>query len=72
MIEIFLYREAFKIFDRDRDGYIDMKELKSVTNMLGNMLTKEEVDEFMAEADKVRFHFHYPLQWLGILRMKQN
>eukprot|EP00092_Neocalanus_flemingeri_P064491 GFUD01078270.1.p1 GENE.GFUD01078270.1~~GFUD01078270.1.p1 ORF type:complete len:149 (-),score=68.59 GFUD01078270.1:71-517(-) len=45
-------REAFKIFDRDRDGYIDMKELKSVTNMLGNMLTKEEVDEFMAEADQ--------------------
>ena len=23
-------REAFKIFDRDRDGYIDMKELKRV------------------------------------------
>ena len=23
-------REAFKIFDRDRDGYIDMKELKKV------------------------------------------
>eukprot|EP00092_Neocalanus_flemingeri_P031329 GFUD01034025.1.p1 GENE.GFUD01034025.1~~GFUD01034025.1.p1 ORF type:complete len:149 (+),score=64.98 GFUD01034025.1:56-502(+) len=45
-------REAFKIFDRDRDGFIDMKELKSVTNMLGNMLTKEEVDEFMAEADQ--------------------
>ena len=68
MIEIFLYREAFKIFDRDRDGYIDMKELKSVTNMLGNMLTKEEVDEFMAEADKVTILFHYSLQWLGILR----
>eukprot|EP00091_Calanus_sinicus_P017595 TRINITY_DN3801_c0_g1_i3.p1 TRINITY_DN3801_c0_g1~~TRINITY_DN3801_c0_g1_i3.p1 ORF type:complete len:178 (-),score=73.25 TRINITY_DN3801_c0_g1_i3:47-580(-) len=45
-------REAFKIFDRDRDGYIDMKELKRVTNMLGTMLTKDEVDEFMAEADK--------------------
>merc|ERR1712130_444257 len=33
-------REAFKIFDRDKDGYIDMKEL-----------TKDEVDEFMREAD---------------------
>eukprot|EP00092_Neocalanus_flemingeri_P062616 GFUD01075567.1.p1 GENE.GFUD01075567.1~~GFUD01075567.1.p1 ORF type:complete len:149 (+),score=63.10 GFUD01075567.1:51-497(+) len=43
--------EAFKIFDRDKDGYIDMKELKKVTNMLGSMLSKEEVDEFMAEAD---------------------
>ena len=47
-------REAFKIFDRDKDGYIDMKELKKVTTMLGSMLTKEEVDEFMAEADVVR------------------
>merc|ERR1719367_680846 len=27
-------REAFKIFDRNRDGYIDMKELKKVTAML--------------------------------------
>ena len=49
-----VFREAFKIFDRNRDGYIDMKELKRVTNMLGTMLTKEEIDEFMAEADRVR------------------
>merc|ERR1712025_349846 len=45
-------REAFKIFDRDKDGFISMKELKKVCSMLGTMLTKEELDEFMAEADK--------------------
>merc|ERR1711936_419746 len=45
-------REAFKIFDRDKDGYISMKELKKVASMLGTMLTKDELDEFMAEADK--------------------
>merc|ERR1711910_263167 len=44
-------REAFKIFDRDKDGYISMKELKKVASMLGTMLSKEELDEFMAEAD---------------------
>merc|ERR1712027_286810 len=44
-------REAFKIFDRNRDGYIDMKELRKVACMLGAMLTKDEVDEFMREAD---------------------
>eukprot|EP00092_Neocalanus_flemingeri_P041456 GFUD01045142.1.p1 GENE.GFUD01045142.1~~GFUD01045142.1.p1 ORF type:complete len:148 (+),score=67.98 GFUD01045142.1:62-505(+) len=44
-------REAFKIFDRDKDGFISTKELKKVTTMLGTMLTKEEVEEFMAEAD---------------------
>ena len=25
-------REAFKIFDRDKDGFIDLKELKSVSS----------------------------------------
>ena len=45
------FREAFKTFDRNKDGFISMKELKKVTNMLGTMLTKEEVEEFMAEAD---------------------
>ena len=49
------HREAFLIFDRNGDGYIDMKELKTVTNMLGTMLTKDEIDEFMAEADRVIF-----------------
>ena len=29
-----------------------MKELKTVALMLGTMLTKEELDDFMAEADK--------------------
>ena len=47
-------REAFKIFDRDKDGFIDLKELKTVATMLGSMLTKEEVEEFMREADVVR------------------
>merc|ERR1711892_1372787 len=38
-------REAFKIFDRDKDGFISMKELKKVASMLGTMLTKEEKKE---------------------------
>ena len=29
-----------------------MKELKKVTAMLGTMLSQEEIEEFMAEADK--------------------
>ena len=31
-----------------------MKELKKVTTMLGASLTKEELEEFMKEADVVR------------------
>ena len=51
--QIINFREAFKIFDRDKDGFISMKELKKVCSMLGTMLTKEELDQFMAEADAV-------------------
>ena len=32
-----------------------MKELKTVATMLGSMLTKEEVEEFMREAHVVSF-----------------
>ena len=47
------FRQAFQMFDSNHDGFIDMKELRQVTVMLGTVLSKEEVDEFMAEADKV-------------------
>ena len=45
--------KAFKMFDRDKDGFISTQELKKVATMLGTMLTKEEVEDFMAEADMV-------------------
>lgn len=32
---------------------ITLRELKKVTDILGTVLSKEEVDEFMKEADKV-------------------
>jgi len=52
---------AFKIFDKNRDGYIDAKEIKMVTTTLGQRLTNEEVEEFMSSADmdgdgKLNYH----------------
>ena len=47
-------REAFKIFDRDKDGFVSIKELKKVTSMLGASLSKEELEEFTKEAVVVR------------------
>ena len=41
------------------DGYIDMKELKVVALLLGTMLTKDELDEFMKEADSVSRIFSF-------------
>ena len=44
-------REAFRIFDKDKSGYIDGKEIILVTGTLGQALSDEELQAFMAEAD---------------------
>lgn len=42
---------AFKVFDRDGDGYISAHEVRHVMFNLGETLTDEEVDEMIREAD---------------------
>ena len=44
-------REAFKIFDRDGNGYIDFHELKSVITRLGEPISNEEADNLFRDAD---------------------
>ena len=44
-------REAFRIFDKDKSGYIDGREIILVTSTLGQALSQEELEAFMAEAD---------------------
>ena len=44
-------KEAFKMFDRDGNGYIDIKELRSVITRIGQPLTAEDADELMKDAD---------------------
>ena len=46
------FRDAFRIFDRNRDGYIDMAELRKMFAMVGGVFSREEMEEFMEEADK--------------------
>eukprot|EP00250_Pteridium_aquilinum_P035583 c9686_g1_i1 orf=71-520(+) len=43
-------KEAFKVFDKDRNGYISAQELRHVMTNLGEKLTDEEVDEMIREA----------------------
>ena len=43
--------EAFKVFDKDGNGFISSAELKHVMTNLGEKLTDEEVDEMIREAD---------------------
>ncbi len=47
-------REAFRIFDKDRSGYIEAKELIAVTTTLGQALTQEEINAFMKERQTKR------------------
>ena len=45
-------REAFRMFDRNKDGYIDMSELSKMFALVGGLFTRDEMEEFMTEADK--------------------
>ena len=44
-------REAFRVFDRNGDGYISAEELSQVMSTLGENLTQDEIDEMIREAD---------------------
>ena len=43
--------EAFKVFDRDGNGFITAKELKLVMSNLGESLSEEEVEAMIIEVD---------------------
>jgi len=43
--------EAFKVFDRDGNGFINSAELRHVMTNLGEKLEDEEIDEMLREAD---------------------
>ncbi|EEB09679.1 calmodulin Cam1 [Schizosaccharomyces japonicus yFS275] len=44
-------REAFKVFDKDGNGYITVDELTHVLTSLGERLSHEEVADMVREAD---------------------
>ncbi|EXB26550.1 Calmodulin-like protein 11 [Morus notabilis] len=44
-------KEAFKVFDRNQDGYISANELRQVMINLGERLTHEEAEQMIKEAD---------------------
>ncbi|CAL9061017.1 unnamed protein product [Musa banksii] len=44
-------KEAFKVFDKDQNGFISATELRNVMISLGEKLTDEEVAQMIREAD---------------------
>ena len=57
-------KEAFRMFDTNKDGYIDLNELRKVNSLIGTTLTSEDLYKFMNEADKVKKYF-----WENILHL---
>merc|ERR1712218_363287 len=47
-------RDAFKIFNKDDDGYITTEELRHIMQSLGEKMTEKELDEMVGEADHDR------------------
>ena len=43
--------DAFKIFDKNGDGFINAQELRQVMTNLGEHLTEKELEDMMKEAD---------------------
>ena len=44
-------RAAFKVFDKDGNGFISASELRGVMQNLGEVLSQEDVDAMIKEAD---------------------
>lgn len=44
-------KDAFRVFDKEGNGYISAAELRHVLTNLGERLRDEEVDEMIREAD---------------------
>jgi len=44
-------KAAFKVFDQNGDGFISSQELKNVMMTLGEVLSEEEIQEMIREAD---------------------
>jgi EF-hand domain pair len=58
-------REAFKVFDKDGNGFISAAELAHVMANLGEKLSEEEVAEMIREADVECAHAPSLLRALG-------
>ncbi|XP_045798394.1 neo-calmodulin-like isoform X2 [Trifolium pratense] len=44
-------KEAFWVFDKDKDGYISPNELRSVLRIIGEKVTEEELEQMIKTAD---------------------
>ena len=46
-----ILKDAFRIFDKDDDGFISVEELRSIMKNMGDKMTDQELDEMLDAAD---------------------
>uniref|UniRef100_UPI0038B2BB1D EF-hand domain-containing protein n=1 Tax=Staphylococcus aureus TaxID=1280 RepID=UPI0038B2BB1D len=44
-------REAFRLYDKQGNGYINVKDLREILRALDDKLTEDELDDMIAEID---------------------
>ncbi|KAH8042111.1 hypothetical protein HPB51_021195 [Rhipicephalus microplus] len=44
-------REAFRLYDKEGNGYINVSDLREILRALDDALTEDELDEMIAEID---------------------
>ena len=44
-------REAFKVFDKDKDGFLSADEFRNIMTKMGEKFSNAEVDEMLKAAD---------------------
>ncbi|KAF8360452.1 hypothetical protein PRIPAC_87375, partial [Pristionchus pacificus] len=64
--------EAFRIFDRDNKGYIDRWDILRVVRMLGERLSRREIQAMMAEADRDNNGRVEFAEFAAMLQMEKN
>jgi calmodulin len=64
--------EAFKVYDRDGDGFINANEMMVVMNKLGEEVTFEEVKEIIEEIDTSGEGMVNYLDFLRVMTEKTN
>jgi len=49
--KISIFREAFEAFDKDRDGYLTIKEISAIVKEIGQPPTEGEIKDMINEVD---------------------
>ena len=51
MFESTIIKKHFRIFDKDKDGFLTVAELRKIMSSMGEKMSRNELDAMLREAD---------------------